>query len=95
MSLKIHFLYSHLSFFSEKLGEQCAQFHQDIAKMEHCSKEDRSHLCWGIAAGFSAGKVKLPKKEGSNLNNLTIIKQFLFIWYLNNAKYEQKLIKIL
>jgi hypothetical protein len=26
---------------------------------------------------------------------LTIIKQFLFIWYLNNAKYEQKLIKIL
>ena len=72
MSLKIHFLHSHLSFFSEKLGavsnEQCVQFHLDIAKMEQCNKEDRSQLCWGIAAGFSVGKVKLSIKEGSKHN---------------------------
>jgi hypothetical protein len=34
--------------------------------MEHCSKDDRSWLCWGIAAGFCVGKVELPIKEGSN-----------------------------
>lgn len=38
MSLKIHFLHSHLDFFPENLGavsdEQGERFHQDIATME-------------------------------------------------------------
>jgi hypothetical protein len=38
MSLKIHFLHSHLDFFSRNLGhasdEYGARFHQDIATME-------------------------------------------------------------
>ena len=63
--------YTHTSA-SENLGavsdEQCIQCHQDIAKMKHCSKEDRSQLCWGISAGFSVGKVELTIKERSNRN---------------------------
>jgi hypothetical protein len=38
MSLKIHFLYSHLDFFPDNLGavsdEHGERFHQDIASME-------------------------------------------------------------
>jgi len=38
MSLKIHFLESHLDFFPENLGEvsdeHCERFHQDIMTME-------------------------------------------------------------
>lgn len=38
MSLKVHFLHSHLDFFRENLGEVSEEhgerFHQDIAKME-------------------------------------------------------------
>jgi len=38
MSLKIHFLESHLDFFPENLGEvsdeHCERFHQDIMVME-------------------------------------------------------------
>ena len=38
MSLKMHFLHSHLEFFPENLGavgdEQCEKFHQDIQSME-------------------------------------------------------------
>ena len=39
MSLKVHFLHSHLDFFPENLGdvseEQGERFHQDIKDMEH------------------------------------------------------------
>jgi hypothetical protein len=64
--------HTHLSFFPEKLdavsNEQRIKFHQDVAEMEHCNKEDRSWLCWEIGAGFSVGKLELPIKEGSNYN---------------------------
>jgi hypothetical protein len=39
MSLKVHFLHSHLDFFPENVGEvsdkQGKHFHQDIKSMEH------------------------------------------------------------
>ena len=55
MSLKIHFLDSHLDFFPENLGavndEQGQQFHQDIQAMEHryqgfWNEGMMSDYCW-------------------------------------------------
>jgi hypothetical protein len=55
MSMKIHFLSSHLDFFLEKCGsvsdEQGERFHQDIAAMEGRYKENGAHQCWLIIAG--------------------------------------------
>jgi len=57
MSIKLHFLYSHLDRFPENLGdlsdEQGEQFHQDISEMEvrHQGRWDASMLadyCWSI-----------------------------------------------
>jgi len=43
MSLKVHFLNSHLDYFPENLGdvsdEQGERFHQDIAQMEKSTKK--------------------------------------------------------
>ena len=43
MSLKMHFLHSHLEFFSENLGavgdQQGEKFRQDTQSMEKCIKE--------------------------------------------------------
>lgn len=57
MSLKIHFLHSHLEFFPENLGavsdEHGERFHQDIAHMEKryngkCSINMLADYCWEI-----------------------------------------------
>ena len=57
MSIKLHFLYSHLDCFTENLGdlsdEQGEQFHQDINKMEvrYQGRWDATMLadyCWPI-----------------------------------------------
>jgi len=52
MSLKIHFLESHLDFFPEKLGEisneHGERFHQDIMAMEKASEPK---VCWQTIAG--------------------------------------------
>ena len=53
MSLKMHFLNSHLDFFSENLGavsaEQREIFYQDIQEIEECNQE-----VWnkGMIGGF-------------------------------------------
>ena len=55
MSLKVHFLHSHLDFFPANLGavsdEQGEQFHQDIQAMEACyqgfwNEEMMDDYCW-------------------------------------------------
>lgn len=57
MSLKIHFLHSHLDFFPENLGavsdEQGERFHQDILTMEHryqghWNPSMMGDYCWGL-----------------------------------------------
>ncbi|XP_055312515.1 uncharacterized protein LOC129574472 [Sitodiplosis mosellana] len=57
MSLKIHFMYSHLSFFPDNCGdysdEQGERFHQDIAVIEKRFKcKNSAHMlgeyCWSI-----------------------------------------------
>ena len=57
MSLKVHFLHSHLSFFPENLGdvsdEHGERFHQDIAAMENRYKGKWSPVlladfCWNL-----------------------------------------------
>lgn len=57
MSLKIHFLDSHLDFFPENLGavsdEQGERFHQDIASIEERYKGKwtpsmLADYCWGL-----------------------------------------------
>jgi hypothetical protein len=57
MSIKIHFLHSHLEFFPENLGalsdEQGERFHQDIAEMErryqgHWNPSMMGEYCWSL-----------------------------------------------
>ena len=57
MSIKMHFLHSHLDFFSENLGalsdEQGERFHQDIAEMErryqgHWNPSMMGEYCWSL-----------------------------------------------
>jgi hypothetical protein len=67
MSLKIHFLHSHLDFFPENLGavsdEHGERFHQDIATIEnrYTSKWSRAVIadyCWTIAKDVPETKHK-------------------------------------
>ena len=55
MSLKIHFLESHLDFYPEDLGEVSDEhgerFHQNIMAMEKGYKGKWLSLCWQIIAG--------------------------------------------
>jgi len=50
MSLKIHFLKSHLDFFREKLGadsdEHGEKFHQEIMATENGTKASGPQVCW-------------------------------------------------
>jgi hypothetical protein len=57
MSLKVHFLGSHLDFFSENLGavsdEHGERFHQDISNMEKWYQGSGASVCWLSTAGPS------------------------------------------
>ena len=50
MSLKIHFLHSHLDFFLDNLGsvsdEQGERFHHDILQIEQRYKIEKKPLCF-------------------------------------------------
>jgi len=57
MSLKLHFLYSHLDYFPENLGdvseEQGERFHQDLKEMERryqgrWTKTMLADYCWNL-----------------------------------------------
>ncbi|KAI6648326.1 hypothetical protein LOD99_12135 [Oopsacas minuta] len=57
MSIKVHFLYSHLDKFPENLGavsdEQGERFHQDLMTVEEryqgrCDRHKMADYCWGI-----------------------------------------------
>ena len=73
MSVKIHFLSSHLGFFPENCGsvsdEHGVHFHQDIAAMEGRYKGKLSpsmiaDYCWIIDAWFSKFDVQSAGEEG-------------------------------
>jgi len=55
MSLKIHFLESHLDFFPENLSEVSDEhgerFHKDIIAMESRTKASGPQVCWYTVAG--------------------------------------------
>jgi len=55
MSLKIHFLESHLDFIPENLDEvsdyHCESFHQDIMAMKSGTKASGPQVCWQTIAG--------------------------------------------
>jgi hypothetical protein len=57
MSLKVHFLDSHLDFFPENLGavsdEHGERFHQDIYNMKKRYQGKWSSVCWLTTAGPS------------------------------------------
>ena len=82
MSLKIHFLHSHLDFFSEKCGavsdEHGENFHQDISSMEkryqvkwNCAA--LADCCWTLArdAHTMEYKRQAKKKKKNNNNEIT------------------------
>jgi hypothetical protein len=56
MSLKVHFLHSHLNYFPQNLGdfseEQGERFHQEIKKMECHIKDYGMKLCWRTIVGI-------------------------------------------
>ena len=57
MSLKVHFLHSHMDFFYKRLSdvsdEHGERFHQDIAVIEKRYKGSGCKVCWLITAGSS------------------------------------------
>ncbi len=61
MSLKIHFLHSHLDFFPVNLGaesdEQGERFHQDMLTLENRYQGYWELKCLGINVGLSSGKL--------------------------------------
>ena len=67
MSLKLHFLHSHLYFFPENLGdvsdENGERFHQDIATMENrykgkCKPNMMADYCWSLKRDTSGSSHK-------------------------------------
>ena len=54
MSIKVHFLFSHLDKFPDNLGtvsdEQGERFHQDLMAVEERSKVDGIAICWQTTA---------------------------------------------
>ena len=71
MSLDLHFLLSHLSFFQENAGdvsdEQAEQFHQDIARMESrykgkWSPDMLADFCWNLQHDESNAMYKRKAK---------------------------------
>ena len=73
MSLKMHFLHSHLDFFTENLGavsnEHSEHFHQDILTMEqhyqgHWNPWMMGDYCWGLVreSDETANKIKLRRR---------------------------------
>jgi len=76
MSLKIHFLHSHLNFFPEKCGavndEPRERFHQDISSMEkrYQGKWNWAMLadyCWALARGCPYHGIQVTGKTGGDL----------------------------
>lgn len=70
MSLKVHFLHSHLDYFPENLGnvseEQDARFHQDIKEMEkryqeRCSVSMMADYCWTLEIHMLYTSEDVPK----------------------------------
>jgi len=72
MSLKIHFLHSHLDFFPENCGamsdEHGERFHQDVSSIEkrYRGKWNRAMLadcCWTLARDAPTMEYKRKKKK--------------------------------
>ena len=61
MSLKVHFLDSHLDFFPENLGEASDEdeerFYQEISPWESDTKASWVTVCWLVTAGHLEGKL--------------------------------------
>jgi hypothetical protein len=78
MSLKIHFLHSHLDFLTQNLGAASdghgQHFHQDIAVMENGTKGSGGALtCCQITAGVLSGMcLRLIRNGSHRLKNLKI-----------------------
>jgi len=73
MSLKMHYLHSHLDFFPDNLGalsdEQGERFHQDISNMEtryagHWDVSMMADYCWSIYRDIPQRKYKRICKRG-------------------------------
>ena len=86
MSLKIHFLHSHLEFFLEDCGEvsdeQGECFHQDISSMEkryqgklNCAM--LTNYCWTLARDTPTMEYKPTGKKGGGGN-------YMILFVLNN-----------
>jgi hypothetical protein len=65
MSLKLHFLYSHVDFFPENMAgvsnEHRKRFHNDISQMEKrytgkWSSDMLADYCWSLKKGEKAGE---------------------------------------
>jgi len=69
MSVKVHYLHSHLDRFPENLGdlseEQRERFHQDIKQWKPDTKEDKMHTRWQTIVGILCGIVLADPTLGS------------------------------
>ena len=86
MSIKLHFLHSHLSRLPEKLGdvsdEQGERFHRDISDMEvrYQGRWDATILadyCWSIKCG-DAGASHSRKSQNINMRLTLSILSFFY-----------------
>ena len=75
MSVKVHFLHSHLEYFPENLGslseEQGERFHQDIKEMEkRChgklTKNMMADFCWMLKRDCSTSYTRQSKRQKFN-----------------------------
>ncbi|KAI6661362.1 hypothetical protein LOD99_9989 [Oopsacas minuta] len=51
MSIKLHYIYSHLERFPENLGDLCEEQGERFHQWRNGTKEDGTLTCWHITAG--------------------------------------------
>ncbi|GBL74390.1 hypothetical protein AVEN_235357-1 [Araneus ventricosus] len=72
MSLKVHFLHSHIDYFPDNLGafseEHCERFHQDVRDIEkryqgRWDANMQSDYCWMLRRDTEDGKRKRVRRS--------------------------------
>ncbi|UYV67906.1 hypothetical protein LAZ67_5002464 [Cordylochernes scorpioides] len=102
MSLKIHFLHSHLDFFPDNLGavsdEHGERFHQDISSMEKryqgkWSPAMLADYCWTLKRDLPQAKLKLNPNENVNIYIVRAQKLAQEITQLGKTVTERELVR--
>ena len=90
MSLKIHFLESHLDFSPENLGEVSDElgerFHQDIMAMEKRTKVSGPQVCWETIAEHWRGMYCTWRQIPAKVISLNILEESFCLFH-EQVKY--------